>query len=58
MNGSSALTQEAPEGSVASIMGGHIEKMTVFEPGSESSPDTRSAGARTPDFPASGPMGK
>lgn len=41
MNGISAPTGEAPEGSlIASAMWEHSKKMTVREPGSQPSPDT------------------
>lgn len=58
MNGVSALTQEAPGSSLcSSAMRGHGEKSAVYEQGSGSSPNTKSANAVTLDFPDSRTIG-
>lgn len=45
MDGISTLIKEAPENSLTtSTMGGHSRKTAIYEPGSESSPNTKSAG--------------
>ena len=54
MNELSDLIKETPEGSLApSSMWGHSKKMTLYEPGSRLSPDTRSASALISDLSAS-----
>lgn len=51
MNGISALMKETLESFLApSTLGGNSEKTAVFEPGSKSSPVTKSAGTLILDF--------
>lgn len=53
MKGIGALLMETPESFLTfSAMWGHSEKTPVYNPGSELSPDTQSAGALILDFPA------
>ena len=54
MNGIIALIKETPESSLTpSAMWEHSGKMAIYESGSGSSPDTKSAGALILDVPVS-----